>query len=98
MIAHFPLTHLPLVAALLIGAVAGGLIGAVHFRALRGTVEALAGGGSLARLLALQLGRVVLSAAALALVAAAFGAWALIAAGAGLLVARTAAVRHGAPS
>lgn len=95
---HLPLLHLPLAAALVIGALAGGLIGALHFRALRGTVEAFAGGGSLARLLVLQFGRILLSAAALAAVAAAFGAWALIAAGAGLLAARTAAVRQGRAS
>ncbi|WP_374576246.1 ATP synthase subunit I [Phenylobacterium sp.] len=93
-----PLFHPPLWVALAGGLIAGALIGVLHFRALRAQVDALVQAPSLGRLFALQAVRVVLSTLALAAIAIVLGAGALLAAALGLLGARMAAVRFGAPS
>ena len=76
---------------------AGVLLGAFHFLTLRWNVTLLALGRAPFLTMALQLGRFALLAVVLAGIAAAFGALPLILAAAGILAARAAAVRLGAP-
>lgn len=73
----------------------GALIGAFHFLMLRRSVRMLALGRPPLLAMALQLGRFALLAGVLAAIASRFGALPLILAAAGILVARTAAVRLG---
>ncbi len=77
---------------------AGALIGAFHFLTLRWNVTLLALGRAPLLAMALQLGRFALLAGVLAAIAARFGALPLVLAAAGILGARTAAVRLGAPT
>ncbi len=76
--------------------VVGLLIGAGYFLTLRRNVRMLAAGRSLLLPLGFQLGRFVLLAAALAAITTAFGALPLLAATAGIVVARTGVIRWGA--
>ncbi len=76
----------------------GVLIGAAYFLTLQRNVHIFAAGRSLLLPLGFQLGRFVLLAAALAAVAKAFGALPLLAATAGILVARTVVIRWGGES
>ncbi len=73
----------------------GALIGACYFLTLRWNVRMLALGRLPLFAMALQLGRFALLAGVLAVIAGRFGALPLILATAGILAARTAAVRLG---
>ncbi len=77
---------------------AGMLIGAGYFLTLRRNVGMFAAGRSLLLPLGFQLARFVLLAAALAAIARSSGALPVLAATAGVLVARTAVIRWGAQS
>ncbi|PIP97289.1 MAG: hypothetical protein COW75_07055 [Rhodobacterales bacterium CG18_big_fil_WC_8_21_14_2_50_71_9] len=72
----------------------GLLLGLVHFSALRATAALIVGGGSALLGLVLTLGRVALLGAGLC-AAAQGGALALLAAAAGVLVARALMLRRG---
>lgn len=74
---------------------AGALIGAGYFVTLQRNVRMFAAGRSLLLPLGFQLGRFVLLAAALAVIARSFGALPLLAATAGIVVARTGVIRWG---
>ncbi len=73
----------------------GALIGAGYFLMLRWNVRLFVRGRAPLLALALQLGRFALLAVALALIASRFGAVPLLGAAAGILAARTVAVRMG---
>ena len=74
----------------------GALIGAFHFLTLRWNVTLLALGRAPLLAMALQLGRFALLAGVLTVIASRFGALPLLLATAGILAARTVAVRLGA--
>jgi N-ATPase, AtpR subunit len=76
----------------------GALIGAMHLLMLRWNVRMLVLGRPPLRAMALQFGRFALVGGALAAIAGRFGAVPLMLAAAGILAARTAAVRLGAPT
>jgi F1F0 ATPase subunit 2 len=73
----------------------GAIIGTMHFLTLRWNVRMLADSRPLPLAFATQLARFVLTAGALAIVADNFGVFPLLLATAGILVARTAMLRHG---
>ena len=73
----------------------GALIGALHFLVLRWNVRLFVAGGTPILTLTLQLGRLALLAGALAVVVSRFGAFPLLMATGGILVARTAALHMG---
>ena len=73
----------------------GSLIGTFHFLTLRWNVRMLALGRAPLLAMALQLGRFALLAGVLAVIASRFGALPPLLATAGILAARTAAVRLG---
>ena len=77
---------------------AGALVGVFHFLTLRWSVGLLAAGRAPLAAMALQLSRFAVLAAALAGLAMRFGAVPLLAATAGILVARAAAIRLGGVS
>ena len=77
---------------------AGALIGASYFLTLRWNVRMLALGRAPLLAVALQIARFALLAAALVLIARSFGAVALVAVTAGILAARAAVLRMGAPA
>jgi hypothetical protein len=94
MIASHLTTHnLALAAAWL---AAGAAIGGIFFLTLRWNVRMLVAGRSLLPVLAVQLGRLAAVGIVLAAIAIHFGALPLLAAGAGILVARTVVTRFGA--
>jgi N-ATPase, AtpR subunit len=72
----------------------GALIGTLHFATLQRCVGLFVAGGAPLLLLTLQLGRLAFLAAALAGIAGRFGAFPLLVTAAGILVARTAALRR----
>jgi len=72
----------------------GGAIGVIYFLSLRWNVRMLAASRALLPVVAVQLGRFVAIALALALVARSFGALALLATALGLVAARTVIVRR----
>ena len=74
----------------------GALVGIFHFLTLRTSVRMLATGSSLPSGLALHLARFAITAGALALIVR-HGALPLLAATLGILAARTAVLRFGAP-
>ncbi len=94
------MTHIELTSSLLGAAwlAAGALIGAAHFLTLRWNVRMLATGRSVLLPLGVQLARFALMAAVLLLITRSFGAWPLLMATVGILVARTAILRLGVPS
>jgi N-ATPase, AtpR subunit len=73
----------------------GALIGACYFLMLRRSARMLVLGRAWLLAMALQLGRISLLAGMLAVIASRFGALPLVFATAGILAARTAAVRRG---
>jgi F1F0 ATPase subunit 2 len=73
----------------------GAIIGAMHFLTLRWNVRMLADDRPLPLALATQLARFMLTAGVLTIVAGYFGAFPLLVATAGVLVARTAILRYG---
>jgi hypothetical protein len=73
----------------------GVLIGAMHLLMLRRNVKLFVAGAAPLLAIALQLGRLALLAGALALIVGRFGAFPLLTATAGIVVARTAALRTG---
>ncbi len=75
---------------------AGAAIGALYFLALRWNVQIFATGRSVFLAVAIQFARFAAMAGLLTLVAMQFGALPLLAATAGILVARTVLVRWGA--
>ncbi len=75
----------------------GALIGASHFLTLQTSVRLFVTGGSPLLAMALQVGRLVLLAGALAVIVG-FGALPLLLATAGILIGRTAALRLGGQS
>jgi N-ATPase, AtpR subunit len=77
---------------------AGVLIGACYFLTLRWNVWMFTTRRSLLLPFGIQLARFALMAVTLTVIASWFGALALIAATAGILVTRTAIIRSGAPS
>lgn len=89
---------IPIFLAVVAWLAAGGLIGAPYFLTLRWNVHMFATGRSLRLALAVQLARFAAMAGVLALVALHFGAFPLLAATAGVLVARMVFVRWGVHS
>jgi F1F0 ATPase subunit 2 len=77
---------------------AGVLIGASYFLTLRWNVRMLALGHAPLLAMGLQLARFALLAVALVLIARSFGAVSLVAVIAGILAARAAVLRMGAPA
>ena len=75
---------------------AGAVIGGVFFLTLRWNVRMLAAGRAALPVIAVQLTRLAAIGVALTAIAVYFGALPLLAAGAGILLARTAMVRWGA--
>lgn len=73
----------------------GVLLGALHFGSLKWTVKLFVAGGAPLRLMTLQLGRLAFVAVALAAIVGRFGAFPMLMASGGMLVARTAAQRMG---
>jgi len=86
----------PIVLALQLaaGLVLGGAVGAAHFGALRASVGLIVEGGAM-RALLLQLARFAGTGVALAGIALWLGAWALLAAAAGIGIARVVMLRRG---
>jgi hypothetical protein len=74
---------------------AGAVIGGVFFLTLRWNVRMLAAGRAMLPVIAVQLTRLAAIGVALTAIAVYFGALPLLAAGAGILLARTAMVRWG---
>jgi N-ATPase, AtpR subunit len=77
---------------------AGVLIGAAYFLTLRWTIQILALGQAALLGIGLQLARFAVLALALVLIARGFGAVSLVAVTAGILAARAAVLRIGAPA
>ena len=77
---------------------AGAVIGGLFFLTLRWNVRMLAAGRALLPVMAVQFGRLAAIGVVLAVIAIYFGALALLAATAGMLVARTLVVRLGGQS
>lgn len=75
----------------------GALMGALHFLTLHWTVRRLATGRAPALALVIQMVRLAVLAVVLAIIAHGFGAMALLIATAGVLTARAAVLRWGAP-
>jgi F1F0 ATPase subunit 2 len=73
----------------------GALIGTLHLLTLRWNVKLFIAGGAPLLAMALQLGRLAILTGVLAVIVSRFGALSLLVATAGILIARTAALRVG---